>query len=81
MGPEAPFLAAGAIAIAGGVAREKTWPKEGARAVIGTLALTLVASAAGNTRFAPLVRAVGLLVLLVSVMATVTNIRESKKKG
>ncbi len=81
MRPELPFLAAGGIAIAGGIAREKKWPSEGGRAILGTLVLVIVASATANTRIAPLVRALGLLLLLASVMASVPVFQVANKKG
>lgn len=80
MRPELPFLAAGAVAIAGGAARERKWPAEGGRAILGTLALVIVASATADTRIAPLVRAIGLLLLLASVMASVPAF-STKQKG
>jgi uncharacterized membrane protein HdeD (DUF308 family) len=81
MRPEMPFLAAGAIAITGGAVKEHKWPSNATTAVIGTVVLTLAASATANTRVAPLVHAVGLLLLLSSVMATVTSVQNAKKKG
>jgi hypothetical protein len=71
MRPELPFLASGAVAIIGGAIRDKGWPSYTTRAVIGTVALVLVASATTDTRIAPLVRAVGLLLLLTTIMAAV----------
>lgn len=73
MRPEMPFLAAGAITIAGGFAREKGWPADGTKALIGTLVLVIVASATSGGAIAPLVRAFGLLLLLVAVMAAVSS--------
>lgn len=82
MRPELPYLAAGAIAIGGGFVREKGWPAKGAGALVGTLALTVVASATGESDFAPLVRAFGLLLLLVAVMTAVPVFQANKaKKG
>lgn len=81
MRPEMPFLAAGAIAITGGAIKEHKWPSNATTAVIGTVVLTLAASATAETRVAPLVHAVGLLLLLSSVMATVTSVQNAKKKG
>lgn len=66
-----PFLAAGAITLGAGAAREKGWPKEGVRALIGTVALVIVASATAESALAPIVRALGLLVLLVAILAAV----------
>ena len=81
MRPEMPFLAAGAVAITGGAIKERKWPSNATTAVIGTVVLTLAASATADSRIAPLVRAVGLLLLLSSVMAAVTTVQNAKKKG
>jgi hypothetical protein len=78
MRPEMPFLAAGAVALAGGVARERSFPKEGMSAVIGTVALVIIASATADTPIAPLVRALGLLFLMVAVMAAVPALTRKK---
>lgn len=77
MHPELPFLAAGAVAIVGGVIREKHWPANGSKALIGTVALVVASSATTGTRIAPLVHAIGLLLLLTAVMAAV---KQSKEK-
>lgn len=71
MRPEFPYLAAGAVAIGGAAMREKAWPKEAPRAIVGTVALVLLASASSDTPLAPLVHAFGLLVLLIAVMTAV----------
>lgn len=71
MNPEMPFLAGGAIIIAGGVAREKAIPKNSVNALIGTAALVIVASMTAGTVVAPLVRAIGLLYLMACVIAAV----------
>jgi hypothetical protein len=77
-----PFLLAGALALVGGVAREKGWPPEGLKALIGTGVLVVVASTTTGTSFAPLVRAIGLLLTLASAMATITELQKaSGKKG
>lgn len=82
MRPEMPFLAAGGIAIAGGFVREKKWPENGVKALIGTLLLVIVASATSGTSFAPLVRAIGLLMLLAAVMTSLPLFPVfSNKKG
>ncbi|HJY05895.1 MAG TPA: hypothetical protein VJ323_06235 [Bryobacteraceae bacterium] len=78
MRPEMPFLAAGAVALAGGVARERSFPKEGMSAVIGTVALVIISSATADTPIAPLVRALGLLFLMVAVMAAVPALTRKK---
>lgn len=71
MRPEFPYLAAGAVSIAGAAKHEKAWPKEAPRAIIGTVALVIIASATSDTPLAPLVHAIGLLVLLIAVMTAV----------
>lgn len=84
MRPELPYLAAGSIALAGGFVRERGWPSEGTGALVGTVVLVVVASATAETQFAPLVRAFGLLLLLVAVFATVPAFQAAtkrKKKG
>lgn len=81
MRPEMPFLAAGGIAIAGGMAREKSWPKNGTRAALATLILVIVASATTDTPLAPLMRAFGLLAVLSAVLLTVPVMSKAQKKG
>jgi hypothetical protein len=81
MRPEFPFLAAGAVAITGGAIREHKWPSHATNAVIGTIVLTVAASASANSRIAPLVHAIGLLLLLASVMAATLAVQNAKKKG
>lgn len=71
MRPELPFLAAGAVTIVGASIHEKHWPKNGARSIVGTVALVVLSSATDGTALAPLVHAVGLLVLLVACIAAV----------
>jgi len=79
--PELPYLAAGAVSIIGGVRRTDGWPANGAKTILATLVLVIVASATAGGRLAPLVRAFGLLVLLAAVMATVNTELKNKKKG
>jgi hypothetical protein len=78
--PELPYLAAGSIAIAGGMAREKSWPKSGARAVIATVVLVIVASATAETALAPLVRAIGLLAVLGAIMSATPVVTKARRK-
>jgi hypothetical protein len=73
-----PYLAAGAITIAGGAIREHKFPTDGHKAIIGTVALVIVASATGESKIAPLVHAIGLLLLLAAVMTTVKAVKERK---
>lgn len=78
MSPELPFLAAGGVAIIGGAIAEKQWPTNGSRALIGTVVLTIAASATGGSRIAPIVHAIGLLLLLTAVMAAVKEAKGIK---
>lgn len=80
MRPELPYLAAGAVSIVGGTMRAKGFPPNGLRSVAGTTALVIVASATENSRFAPLVHAIGLLLLMASVMAAVRTAKTPIKK-
>jgi hypothetical protein len=84
MRAELPYLAAGTIAVTGGVARQGHWPDGGTRAVIATGFIVVIASGLNDTKLAPLVRALGLLVLLGAVIAAVPNfhvIPKPIKKG
>lgn len=78
--PEMPFLLAGGLAIVGGVARDKGWPPEGLNALIATGVLVVVASLTANTSFAPLIRAIGLLLVLGAGMATITALQKASGK-
>lgn len=82
MRPEMPYLAAGMVALAGGVARERSFPAKGMTSVVGTVALVVIASATADTAIAPLVRAIGLLVLMAAVMTAVPAFtRKDKTHG
>jgi dolichol kinase len=78
--PELPFLAAGTVAIIGGSIRHHGWPPNSDKAILGTVALTLVASATSNSRVGPLVHAIGLLLLLTAIMSAVNAVNASKEK-
>jgi hypothetical protein len=67
MRPELPYLAAGGIALVTGVKREGKFPADGMNAAIATTVLVTVASATANTKMAPLVHAIGLLVLMAAI--------------
>ena len=71
MRPELPYMAAGAVAIVGGIAREGKFPSKGLNAVVGTVILVIAVSSTAGTPVAPLARAIGSLLLLASVMAAV----------
>lgn len=79
MRPEMPYLAAGGVSIIGGAIRQKKWPDNTVRSAIGTIVLVVVASATTNTKAAPLVNAIGLLLLLTSIMAAVKAAQTKRK--
>lgn len=81
MNPEFPFIASGALLIAGGAARSGGFPKSTLNSLIGTAVLALIASATVNTQVAPLIRAIGMLYLLAVIIATIKVIDDSKKKA
>jgi hypothetical protein len=76
--PELPFLLAGGISIAGGFTREGGWPKEGSKAVIATLALTVIASLTAGTKGAPIVSGLGWLLVLAAVYTAVPAFQPKK---
>ena len=78
MRPEMPYLAAGGVALAGGVAKSGGLPDNAMSSVVGTVALVIVASATTDTPIAPIVRAIGLLLLLAAVMASVPAFTSKK---
>lgn len=80
MRPEMPFLAAGVVSVVGGIAREGRFPREGMNAVIGTVVLVIIASATAGTKVAPLVRAIGLILLLGAVFGAVPAFQTKRKK-
>lgn len=80
MHPELPFLAAAAIAVTGATIRDGKFPALG-RVAIGTVALVIVASASTGTRLEPLVKAFGMLLVLVAVIsATNASLKKAKSK-
>ncbi len=79
MRPELPYLGAGAVAIIGGTIREGKFPSDGVKALLGTLILVTAASTTAGSKIAPLVRAIGFLLLLASIMATVNAVNAAKK--
>jgi len=78
--PEMPFLAAGTIAIIGGIKKEGHFPANGVTAVAGTVVLVIAASATADTKAAPLVHAIGLLFLLTVIMATTQTFRTANEE-
>jgi len=80
MRPEMPYLLAGGIAVTGGMAREKAWPKNGTRAVLATMILVIVASATADTPLAPFIRAFGMLAVLGAILVTVPVVSKAQVK-
>jgi hypothetical protein len=81
MNPELPFLAAGAVSIIGGTKKQGKFPSNGLTSVMGTVALVIVASATASTRIAPLVHAIGLLLLMTALFAASKDFRVTPKKA
>jgi len=77
--PELPFLAAGGIALIGGAIHEGHWPSSWGRSVIGTVVLVVAASATADTPIGPLVHAIGILLVVTSLMAAVKAANDKKK--
>lgn len=71
MSPELPYLGAGALSLAGGVIKEGKWPSGALKVVIATVILVLFASATGDTKVAPLVRAIGILFFIAALFGMV----------
>ena len=79
--PEMPYLAIGAIAVAGATIKNDKVPGLTLPA-IGTIGLVIVTSASAGTRVEPLVTAIGHLLLISVIIATVNVVRNNaKKKG
>jgi hypothetical protein len=81
-GPELPYLGAGALALTAGIIRQGRWPDGALRSVIATIVLVLFASATGDTKIAPVVRAIGLLFLMAAMYGVVrASINKRSKKA
>lgn len=78
--PEMPYLAIGAIAVAGATIKNDKVPDLTLPA-IGTIGLVIVTSASAGTRVEPLVTAIGHLLLISVIIATVNVVRTKAKKG
>lgn len=78
--PELPFLAIGLVAVAGATIKNDEVPDLTLPA-IGTIGLVVAASASADTRYEPLVAAIGHLLLISVVIATVNAVRTKAKKG
>lgn len=80
MRPEIPFLAAGAISVVGGTIAKGTWPANIGSSIIGTVVLVVAASATAGTKVAPLVHAIGILLVVTSLLAAVKVANAKKGK-
>ena len=76
--PEFPILAAGGLALASGFAREGGFPKNGTKAVLATVTLVVLTSAAGDTPIGPLVTALAWLALLGVAYAAIPALTTRK---
>jgi len=78
-GPELPYLAAGGLSLAGGALKEGKWPAHALTTVIATATLVVFASATGDTKLAPLVRAIGVLFCIAALYGVVRAAQAKKK--
>lgn len=78
--PEMPYLAAAGVAYVGATIRDGKLPDITTPA-IGVVALVIITSATADSRYAPLVRAFGYL-LLTSALIAATNatLKRAKKR-
>lgn len=76
-----PYLGAGVLAIIAGAIRKKDWPDNTLKSTLATVALMLIAGMASQTRLAPLVKAIGVLLCFAAGMAAVRAGYETKKKS
>lgn len=72
--PEMPYLAAGAISVVGGAVKEKAFPANGVLSITATIFLVIVVSMSTGTKIAPLLHAIGMLLVLGAVYGTVMKI-------
>lgn len=71
MNAEIPFFAAGVASIAGGYRREGQFPADGFKAVLATIGLVILSSATNDTKLAPLVRAIGVILFIGALYGAV----------
>ena len=76
--PELPFLASGGIAIYAATVKNGKLP-ELTYPLLGTVGLVIVASVASDTKYEPLVRAIGMLLVTTTVIAAVNAVRTKAK--
>ena len=67
--PELPYIASAGIAVVGATIKTGQLPPLG-RPLIAVIVLILFASATSNTKAAPLVNAIGMLLLMATLFAT-----------
>lgn len=79
MGPEFPYLGAGALSLAGGAIKTGKWPDNTMQVAIATAVLVLFASATGDTKLGPLVRAIGILFFMAALYGVVRASMNRKK--
>ena len=75
-----PYLGAGVLAIVAGAIRKKDWPDNTLKSTLATVALMLIAGVASQTKLAPLVKAIGMLLFFAAGMAAVRAGYEAKKR-
>lgn len=80
--PEYLVMGAGGLALAGGFATERGFPSNGVRVVTATIVLVLIVSTVKNSRIAPIVTGLAMLMLLASAYEYLPGFtRERKVRG
>lgn len=71
--PEMPYLAAGAVSVIGGAVKEKAFPANGVLSITATIFLVIVVSMTSNTKVAPLMHAIGMLLLMGAIFGVIAK--------
>lgn len=81
MAPELPFIGAALVSLVTGVRKEGGFPSGGIKVLVALSVLVIVAAATAGTKLAPLVRAIGVVLLLTSVLAFGQTLKLSKTES
>lgn len=78
MGTGFGYAGATALTVGSYVVAKKTWSSEATRALIAGLALVILAGMADRTPAAPIVRAIGLVLLLAAALRAIPKFNTKK---